>query len=162
MMDIVDDNDNVIGQGPRDKIIKEVIAHRAVAVLVLNSNQEVFIHKRTFDKETYPGYWDAVCAGGVEAGEEYDVAAKRELSEELGIDDFELKFLFKFHDISKGFNCFVMVYICFHEGPFKLEEAEILEGRFVSIEDFKEFQKQEKVCPGSIYILNRYLKMKKK
>ena len=33
-----------------------------------------------------PGRWDSSCSGHVDAGEDYDFAAARELREELGLD----------------------------------------------------------------------------
>ncbi len=36
-------------------------------------------------KDTCPGLWDSSCSGHLDAGEDYDAAAIRELQEELGL-----------------------------------------------------------------------------
>jgi 16S rRNA (adenine1518-N6/adenine1519-N6)-dimethyltransferase len=56
-----------------------------VHLFILNRNDELFLQKRSWRKDCYPGRWDSSAAGHVDAGESYDACARRELSEELGI-----------------------------------------------------------------------------
>ena len=61
------------------------LRHRAVHVLIFNSRLELLVQKRSATKDTYPGCYDSSASGHLTAGEDYDVAANREVHEELGI-----------------------------------------------------------------------------
>lgn len=82
---VVDENDEVIGTMPKNEAHKNGTLHRIAVVYVENSKGEILIQNRT------DGYLDHSSAGHVDPGESYMDAAKRELSEELGIKDVGLK-----------------------------------------------------------------------
>lgn len=56
----------------------------------------LLIQKRSQDKDNFPGYCDISSAGHLDAGDDYDSAAYRELYEELGIraEKGDLRFCF--------------------------------------------------------------------
>lgn len=56
---------------------------------------EVLVQKRSKEKESYPECYDISCAGHLQAGDEYETGAVRELAEELGItvDKSQLEFV---------------------------------------------------------------------
>ena len=83
---IVDEKNHVIGAEPRSRMRTYGLPHRATYILVLNRHGELFVQKRTTDKDIYPGYFDVAAGGVVQAGETYDESARRELTEELGED----------------------------------------------------------------------------
>jgi isopentenyldiphosphate isomerase len=56
-----------------------------VHVLVFDQHGRLFLQKRSMRKDLCPGLWDSSCSGHLDAGEEYDHAAVRELQEELGL-----------------------------------------------------------------------------
>src|SRR5271155_6084547 len=85
IFDIVNEQDEVIGQMPRPQVHREGRKHRAVHVLVFNARGEIFLQKRSMTKDTFPGAWDSSASGHVDSGEDYDACAVRELSEELGL-----------------------------------------------------------------------------
>lgn len=91
MLAVVDENDEVIGSERRDVIHRDNLKHRAVHIFALNKKGDIFLQKRSRLKDKCPGLWDSSAAGHVDAGEEYDVCAKRELEEELGLADHELR-----------------------------------------------------------------------
>ena len=96
IFDIVNENDEVVGQKPRSEVHAEGLRHRAVHVLIFNDEGELFMQKRSKSKDTWPGAWDSSCSGHVDSGEVYEVAAIRELDEELGWKPTgEMKMLFK-------------------------------------------------------------------
>ena len=86
ILDIVDIDDNVIGQAPRHRVHAESLRHRAVHVFVFNTQGELFIQLRSKRKDTYPGYYDSSASGHLESGEQYDSCATRELLEELRLN----------------------------------------------------------------------------
>ena len=57
----------------------------------------MFLQRRSSEVETYPNTWDQSAGGHVDEGETYEEAAKRELKEELGIDNVGLKKVTKFY-----------------------------------------------------------------
>jgi 16S rRNA (adenine1518-N6/adenine1519-N6)-dimethyltransferase len=82
---LVDERDRPIGAEERQIVHDQGLRHRAVHLFILNRNDELFLQKRSWRKDCYPGRWDSSAAGHVDAGESYDACARRELSEELGI-----------------------------------------------------------------------------
>ena len=63
--------------------------HRTVHMWVVRKREDggidVLLQKRSKDKDSYPGCYDISSAGHVQAGDEFENAALRELEEELGI-----------------------------------------------------------------------------
>ncbi|HEY8966429.1 MAG TPA: NUDIX domain-containing protein [Candidatus Methylacidiphilales bacterium] len=134
IFDLVDENDAVIGRERRSVIHREGLRHRAVHILLRNARGEVFLQRRSPLKDMNPDCWDSSCSGHVDADETYDVAAVRELGEELGIavrrEDLEP--VVKIEANPGTANEFVQVYRGRHEGPFTLQPEEITDGRFFS------------------------------
>lgn len=134
IFDVVDEYDNVIDQKPRSVVHAEGLKHRAVHVLVFNEENELFMQKRSMNKDTWPGAWDASCTGHVDAGETYKEAAFRELEEELGWQPSnELEFLFKLNPCEKTGQEFIEVYRVIGSGPFRLNTEEIEIGEWMDL-----------------------------
>ncbi len=91
LLTVVDENDVVLGSEKREVIHREGLKHRAVHLFVLNQKGEIFLQKRSRLKDKCPGLWDSSAAGHVDAGEEYELCAQRELEEELGLVQHDLK-----------------------------------------------------------------------
>ena len=129
LFDVVNENDEVIGQRPRREVHRLHLLHRAVHILVVNSAGQVFLQKRSLKKDSAPGAWDSSASGHLEVGESYDDAALRELHEEIGLRPSQpLEKLFRILACREtGFE-FVWVYRCRSEGPLKLNPEEIDEG----------------------------------
>ncbi|MGW0700908.1 NUDIX hydrolase [Streptomyces sp. NPDC002867] len=85
LLDIVDEQDRVIGQAPRGEAYARGLRHRCVFVLVRDGEGRVFVHRRTATKLVFPSLHDMFVGGVVGAGETYDDAALREAEEELGV-----------------------------------------------------------------------------
>lgn len=134
IFDIVDEYDNVIGQKPREVVHAEGLRHRAVHVLVFNGENEVFMQKRSVNKDTWPGAWDGSCTGHLDTGEEYREAAYREMMEELGWRPTnELEFLFKLNPSEETGHEFIEVYRVEGTGPFRLNIDEIEVGEWMDL-----------------------------
>ncbi|YCM45130.1 16S rRNA (adenine(1518)-N(6)/adenine(1519)-N(6))-dimethyltransferase RsmA [Verrucomicrobiaceae bacterium 227] len=91
MLAVVDDEDKVVGSERRDVIHRDDLKHRAVHIFALNKHGEIFLQKRSRLKDKCPGLWDSSAAGHVDAGEEYEACAIRELEEELGLSDHAVR-----------------------------------------------------------------------
>ena len=83
--DVVNERDEPVSRALRQEVHARGLLHRAVHVLVFDQHGRVFLQKRSMLKDTSPGLWDSSCSGHLDAGEDYDSAAIRELGEELGI-----------------------------------------------------------------------------
>ena len=134
---IVDETDQVIGQKTRQQIHQLQLRHRAVHILVFNSQGQIFLQKRSMQKDLNKGLWDTSAAGHVDPGETYLQTARRELQEELGIDA-ELQFLFKLDASEQTGMEFIEVYRCVHEGPFDLNPQEIDDGVWMTPDALQE------------------------
>ncbi|MCX5168072.1 NUDIX domain-containing protein [Streptomyces antibioticus] len=97
ILDIVDENDQVIGQVPRGRAYAEGLRHRCVFIRARDAEGRLFVHRRTPTKLVFPSLYDMFVGGVVGAGESYDDAALREAEEELGVSGLPRPaFLFKF------------------------------------------------------------------
>ncbi|MFE7580976.1 NUDIX hydrolase [Streptomyces gardneri] len=85
ILDVVDENDRVIGQAPRGEVYARGLIHRCVFIRVRDAEGRTFVHRRTATKLSYPSLYDMFVGGVVGAGESYDEAALREAEEELGV-----------------------------------------------------------------------------
>ena len=129
IFDVVNDGDEVIGRNTRAEVHRLGLQHRAVHVLVFNSKGEIFLQKRSMQKDCFPGAWDSSAAGHLDSGEDYDACAARELGEELGITSpGPLRRLFKLRATRETGMEHVWVYRCEAEGPFTLHPDEIETG----------------------------------
>lgn len=156
-MDVVTEDDRVVGRAGRAEVRERKLRHRAVYVLVFNSGGQIFVHRRTADKDVYPGYFDVAAGGVVGAGETYDDAARRELAEELGIEQARLRrcFPFRFDDADNPVNG--MVYSCTFDGPLRLQREEIVSGEWVDLEALLERIGRAPFCPDGLEALSLYL-----
>src|SRR5690606_21692591 len=102
---------------------------RAVHVFIFNQAGELFLQKRSAWKDRHPGVWDSSAAGHLDAGEEYDACARREVREELGLEATVVPIARIPASENTGWE-FVGLYRGQAEGPFKLPAAEIETGAF--------------------------------
>ena len=132
---IVVDRDNTpIGVAPRARVRAEGLVHRATYIFVISSRGELLVQRRTTIKDLYPGQLDAAAGGVVVAGESYEESASRELAEELGIEDAALERHFDFLFEDAGNACWGRVYLCRHDGPFRLQPEEVADAAFHPVE----------------------------
>lgn len=110
-LDIVDENDKVIGKDTRENIYTKGLEHnvRVVNIFVFNSEGKLLLPKKEKNAKFNPGRFDFSCGEHVVSGEDYYQAAKRGLKEELGIKDVELAELGKLTP-KDGVSCFMKVY----------------------------------------------------
>ncbi|RLA25716.1 MAG: NUDIX hydrolase [Gammaproteobacteria bacterium] len=136
---VVDKNDQFIENKPRNQVHQLGLRHRAVHILVFNDKQQLFLQKRSLNKDINAGLWDTSAAGHVDAGESYDSCAHRETIEELGVCvDATLTLLFKLPAKPETGMEFVQVYRSLHNGPFTLEAGEIDGGQWLDITEISQ------------------------
>lgn len=110
ILDIVDQNDNVVGTSPRKGIHNTGTVHRAAHIFLFNTAGKMWLEKRAMHCDSYPGYYSSSAAGHISSGEDYLTGAKREAEEELGIPNLELKLIHKFPPVPESMNEFISLY----------------------------------------------------
>ncbi|MGZ5052230.1 MAG: NUDIX hydrolase [Methylobacter sp.] len=139
LLPVVDENDCIIDTCERHIIHASGFRHRAVHILVFNDQGQLFLQKRSMKKDLNGGLWDTSAAGHVDAHEDYDASAVRELEEELGISIVHvLEPLFKLPACEETCMEFIQVYRCIHNGPFILAADEIDDGEWFNVADISE------------------------
>lgn len=93
ILEIIDENDTVIGLETRSKTHEEGLLHREVYIWFLTPDGKIIFQHRAKDKDTYPDKLDATVGGHVEPNMSYEETAVKECKEETGIDiDFNKLF----------------------------------------------------------------------
>ncbi|NND91133.1 MAG: NUDIX domain-containing protein [Granulosicoccus sp.] len=132
-LDIVDENDEVVGRAPRWKIHKENLLHRSTHIALFNSQGQVFVQLRSLRKDNDAGLWDTSAAGHVDSGESYLACAVRELFEELGVrvgEDELVRAGCLQPEARNGFE-FTKVYTVVSDQALVLQADEIDDGRWL-------------------------------
>ena len=132
LLDVVDVHDRVVEVATRADIHARRLRHRAVHILVVRPQGDIYVQRRALHKDCAPGLWDSSAAGHVAHGEDYDSAAPRELSEELGLVDVPLEPLCRLAaNTDTGFE-FVRAYACVTSREPVPDTWEIAEGAWRS------------------------------
>lgn len=85
-LEVINENDEVIGLETREKIHKEGLLHREIHIWFITPKAEIIFQHRAKDKDTYPDKLDATVSGHVEPKMSYEETAVKECKEETGID----------------------------------------------------------------------------
>ncbi len=87
ILDIVDEDDTVIGQASRSDIYRLGKSNfRVINAFLRNDRGQLWIPRRTATKRLFPLCLDVSIGGHVQSGETYEQAFKREAKEELLLD----------------------------------------------------------------------------
>lgn len=84
-LNIVNDNDEIIGRETRKKIHRKGLLHREIHVYFITPDKEMIFQHRAKDKDTFPDLLDATVGGHVEIGNNYEETAVKETKEETGV-----------------------------------------------------------------------------
>lgn len=87
VVDIVDSNDIVIRQVPRQELKTHAFNFRVAHVFVFNDAGDLLLGQLGTERTDDPGLWGSSVAAHLWAGETYAEAAQRRLFEELGINN---------------------------------------------------------------------------
>jgi isopentenyldiphosphate isomerase len=140
-LEVVDENDKVVGKAPLNDIYEHVLIHRVVMIAVQEPGGKILLQRRSPSVATNANRWDISAAGHVDAGEDYAQAADRELKEELGIEDVSLaEAAYYFSDVvldSKHLKRFIKIYTVLlpADTRFSIEPEEVTEVRWFSVDE---------------------------
>lgn len=86
---IVDDQDNLIGVKESTEIDYQADIYRVSALWLTNSKGQTLLAKRAAVKDKDPNKWGPAVAGTIDEGETYDDNIYKEASEEIGLEGTE-------------------------------------------------------------------------
>ena len=106
--------------------------HPVVHLHVFNSQGHLYLQKRPDWKDIQPGKWDTATGGHIDLGENVEMALRREVSEELGITQFEFETLGHYVFESERERELVYVHRTTYDLPITPNSGELDGGRFFS------------------------------
>jgi 8-oxo-dGTP pyrophosphatase MutT (NUDIX family) len=153
----VDERDQPLGLLQRATLRERGLIGRGTYILLFNSAGELCVHRRTLSKAIYPGYWDVAAGGMVQGDESYAESAARELEEELGVSGAPLTAHEHFFFDQPGNRLWCAVFSAVWDGPLRLQPEEVLEARFLPVDEALAESKVKDYCPDSVAALHRFL-----
>ncbi len=87
---IVDRDNSVLGYVKRSDLTNDH-TWRIISVWIENDRGQVLLQQRSLNKSHAGGKWTCAVEGTVEGDDEYEDTARREVVEEIGLDNFELR-----------------------------------------------------------------------
>ncbi len=134
---LVDGEGKVIGRATRGECHSgSMLLHPVVHLQLFNSQGDIYLQRRPDWKDIQPGKWDTAVGGHVDYGEQIEFALRREVREELGIEEFEPRFLCRYVFESSVERELVNTYIAIYDGVIT-PSAELDGGRFWSREEIE-------------------------
>ncbi len=136
---LVSEKDESLGVMDKMQAHENGILHRAFSVFLFNDKGEMLLQKRAAGKYHSPNQWTNAVCSHPRLQETYLEAAERRLKEELGIDTpltYRFNFLYK-ADVGQNLweHELDHVFTGNFEGEFKLNEEEVSEVRYISIDE---------------------------
>ena len=145
---IVDNEGKVIGSATRSECHNgSKRLHPVVHLHLLDSNGRLYLQQRPLWKDIQPGKWDTAVGGHIDYGEEVETALFREVREEVGIEDFEPRFLTRYLFESEREKELVYVYSTVYDGEVRPSD-ELDGGKFWNIEEIENAMGKEILTPN--------------
>lgn len=150
-VEVIDDDGGVCRVVTRAEIRAGRLRHRCTFVMVRSTDGRVLVHRRSPHKDLWPSRWDLCCGGVVTAGEQWEVAALRELAEELGIEvaPEALRDLGELAYEDADVDEIGRLWTITHDGPFTFADGEVVEARFVTLEELAAMVREQPFVPDS-------------
>jgi len=137
--DIVDPEGKVLGRAPRRVChARKGLLHPVVHLHLLNSQDRLFLQKRSLAKQIQPGKWDTAVGGHVSSGESVEAALKREALEELGLENFKAVPVARYVWESDIESELVFMFVSRCDAVPRINAEEISEGKFWKIAKLRE------------------------
>lgn len=130
------------------------LRHRSVFVAVIDERNRLLIHRRSPYKDVWPGWCDVAVGGVVAVGEDFETAARREVFEEIGLSDVDLRILDDGRLQTYDDDQVSLVGRCFQvhtSGPFRFHDGEVVDAWWSTRREFE--TSSELFLPDSVALL---------
>jgi len=136
---VVDESGNQTALAPRSVCHdgKSMLLHPVIHLHLFNKKGELFLQKRSLNKDIAPGLWDTSVGGHVNPDEKAEEALLRETREELGIALEEYFFLYSYIWQSARERELVKTFKAITSQMISVNHDEISEGKYWSIGEIK-------------------------
>ncbi|MBI5571010.1 MAG: NUDIX domain-containing protein [Desulfomonile tiedjei] len=159
ILEVVDEDDCVIGTATRAEIHRKGLLHRSVHLFIFNSSGRIYLQRRSALKDRHPLKLDSSAAGHVDPGESYATTAVRELEEELGISAV-------IHEVLRVKACpetdneHVVLFEGVTDAEPTPDKDEIASGRFVTVEELTTMMDEnpEDFVPAFVLLWREYMR----
>lgn len=161
LIDVLDENGVKTGEIlTRKEIHKRGLWHRAIAVAVINEQNQILVQQRSFKKEKNTGMWDISVAGHISSGQDALSAASREINEEISINlgfnvdikEFRYMFSYRKEEILKEnyierqfYDFFILRKNGLRTEDIKVQESEVEQIKFVSVSELNEMIENKEI-----------------
>ena len=164
LVDLVDDNDRVVGAASVRECLEGGLLHRAVAVLDVRGSGRFVLQQRSRKDRWQPGLWTLSSTGHVKSGETYESAAARELEEELGIGA-RLSKLNKYllPPISNGGLTereWVTLYAGSSDSPVSVDPVELEGAEEFDLAGARKMIREGSITPDAAFLLEEYFRLR--
>ena len=140
---LVDESDKALGFKSKSECHEgNGTLHRAFSVFIFNPLGQLLIQKRSSNKELWDLHWSNSCCSHPKKNEQMELAVKRRLKEELGIEcpvHYLYKFTYhaKYKDLGSEHEL-CHVYVGLFDGEIKANPEEIDDWKFIKPDDLQE------------------------
>lgn len=144
---VVNEKDEIVGYKTRYECHhNKSYIHRAVDVVLYNSEGKIVFQKRSMQKDLYPGYYALSATGHVSKGETYEQTAQRELQEEMGVANIPLKRITTFLIPAKNEVEMVALFTGIYNGSYSYPLDEVESIHYFSPSEIRSLKK---ITPSS-------------
>lgn len=166
LVEVVDERDRVVRVVTRREMRAKRLRHRAVFIAVVHPSGRLLVHQRSPHKDLWPGWWDIAVGGVVAAGEPYELAAVRELAEEVGLDivraGLRVEPLEDGRTVTYEDDDVALVgrlYRVVSPGPFEFADGEVVQARLVDENELRTMLREVPFLPDSLTLLRPLLEL---
>lgn len=161
LIDVLDENGVKTGEIlTRKEIHKRGLWHRAIAVAVINEQNQILVQQRSFKKEKNTGMWDISVAGHISSGQDALSEASREINEEISVNlgfnvdikEFRYMFSYRKEEILKEnyierqfYDFFILRKNGLRTEDIKVQESEVEQIKFVSVSELNEMIENKEI-----------------
>ncbi|MCU1355938.1 MAG: Low-specificity L-threonine aldolase [Acidimicrobiales bacterium] len=135
------------------------LRHRCTYIAVVDNAGQLVVHQRAAWKDVWPSRWDLAFGGVVGVGEPWDLAARRELAEEAGIDaPLELLGAGPVAYDDAEVHVVGQAYLAHHDGPFTFPDGEVVASDRVPLADLDAWLTAHQTCPDAVTLVAPHLR----
>ncbi|OGH08750.1 MAG: hypothetical protein A2152_03265 [Candidatus Levybacteria bacterium RBG_16_35_6] len=157
-VDVVNDNNEIIKTVSKDLAHAKGLLHRTVIAEMIDEHGNWTLARQASDKQD-KGQFVSICGGHVEAGETEEEALRREVQEEVGLENFSHKFvgriIYNREVLGRKENHYFVVYEIDSTDPIVLNGESVEYKKFTSKELITAMRdKPEEFGPPLRFIIN--------